>query len=186
MNFYLVLIPVVIIMAIYFVSSRANKGIKTFKNSNVEDLEKMANEIEQLAAQGLSRKELDIQADRLLEKYGLKDYMEEKRKKGLVQADKDIRIMTGRIERKPGHWQDYYTRAKAYMQKGQGSLAIADWTQVIALKADFEEAYYLRSIAHFYRMDYDNAYSDACKVREYFIKRDPQLFDEIKSLSQKK
>jgi tetratricopeptide (TPR) repeat protein len=159
-------------------------NVEEGNDENIQKMQKMFKEMEQIDAKNLLRGEREELFKDLTEKYGLKDYFEEKRKERVAQSEITIRKATERIERKTARWQDYVERAGEYMHRKQWNAAIADWTKVILLKPDVKEAYYGRSLAYFEIKEYDRAYTDALKVQEFIKKRDSYLLDDIKKAMQ--
>ena len=73
----------------------------------------------------------------------------------------------------------YYQRGLVHAKKGKLDKAIADYTEVIALKPDYAEAYYQRGFAYRIKEDYKQAIKDYTKA----IEIDPHNADAYYSRS---
>lgn len=87
------------------------------------------------------------------------------------------------IELQPNYADAYNNRGNAYGVKGDTQQAIRDYTKAIKLKPDYAQAYNNRAAALFFLKQFDQAWSDVKKCRQYGGTLHPNFIKDLAKAS---
>ena len=74
-------------------------------------------------------------------------------------------------------------RGGAYEKKGQYDQAISDYTMALMINHKYDDAYYNRGWAYYFKKEYDKSWEDVKKAQELGYQIPPEFLDDLRKAS---
>jgi tetratricopeptide (TPR) repeat protein len=74
-------------------------------------------------------------------------------------------------------------RGGAYEKKGQYDQAISDYTMALMINHKYDDAYYNRGRAYYFKKEYDKSWEDVKKAQDSGLKVSPKFLEDLRKAS---